>query len=168
MSLIYCPNCKHKISSKSKKCHYCGYKINDDPFQKMMKFQFSSVFYSAVLIVILALLLTKAYILIIIMIIILLAMALAYRNINKKQRSKWDLRRSTKIPSKSNRVSLPVEESYYYKGKTNQQLHHYYEALKCYSKSLEFNPDFEPAKKAKREVEKIILNRNWIVSKNLN
>ena len=80
------------------------------------------------------------------------------KNINKKQRSKWDLRRSTKIPSKSNRVSLPVEESYYYKGKTNQQLHHYYEALKCYSKSLELNPDFEPAKKAKREVEKIILN----------
>ena len=82
------------------------------------------------------------------------------KNINKKQRSKWDMRRSTEIPSKNSRDSLPVEESYYYKGKTNQQLHHYNEALNCYSKSLEFNPDFEPAKKAKREVEKIILNRN--------
>ena len=39
------------------------------------------------------------------------------RNINKKQRSKGNLRRSTKIPSKSNRDSLPAEESYYYKGK---------------------------------------------------
>jgi|WetSurMetagenome_2_1015567.scaffolds.fasta_scaffold132558_2 hypothetical protein len=31
MSLIYCPKCKRKISSKSKKCHYCGYQITRDP-----------------------------------------------------------------------------------------------------------------------------------------
>lgn len=89
------------------------------------------------------------------MIIILLVMALAYKNINKKQRSKWDLRGSSKIPSKKHRDSLPMEESYYYKGKTHQQLHNYNEALNCYSKSLEYNPDFEPAKKAKREIEKL-------------
>lgn len=34
-------------------------------------------------------------------------------------------------------------------------------------KSLELNPDFEPAKKARREVEKIISNLCWIVPKNL-
>ena len=53
---------------------------------------------------------------------------------------------------------LPMEERYYYKGKTNQQLHQYNEALQCYIKALEVNPDFEPAKKAKKEVEKIILD----------
>ena len=60
---------------------------------------------------------------------------------------------STK-PLKSSRLSM--EEKYYYKGKTNQQLHQYSEALECYKKALELNPDFGPAKEAKKEVEEII------------
>jgi tetratricopeptide (TPR) repeat protein len=53
-----------------------------------------------------------------------------------------------------------MEERYYYKGKTNQQLQHYNEVLQCYNKSLELNPNFEPAKKEKKEVKKIILEEN--------
>lgn len=30
MSIIRCPNCKHKISSKSKKCAYCGCSIAEN------------------------------------------------------------------------------------------------------------------------------------------
>ncbi len=62
--------------------------------------------------------------------------------------------RRSAMPLKSSRLSL--EEKYYYKGKTNQQLHQYNEALECYNKSLGLNPDFEPAKEAKKEVEEII------------
>jgi hypothetical protein len=50
---------------------------------------------------------------------------------------------------------LSMEEIYYYKGKTNQQLHHYNETLQCYNKSLELNPNFEPAKNAKKEVKRL-------------
>jgi len=49
-----------------------------------------------------------------------------------------------------------VEEIYYYKGKTNQQLSQYAEALEYYKKAIELNPDFEPAREAKKEVEKVI------------
>lgn len=62
----------------------------------------------------------------------------------------------TKISSKSNENRLSLEEKYYYKGKTNQQLRQYHEALECYNKSIKLNPDFEPAKDAKKEVEEII------------
>ena len=62
----------------------------------------------------------------------------------------------TKISSKSDENRLSLEEKYYYKGKTNQQLCQYREALQCYNKAIELNPDFEPAKEAKKEVEKII------------
>ena len=42
------------------------------------------------------------------------------------------------------------------KVRPTRQLHQYGEALQCYNKSLELNPDFEPANKAKKEVEEII------------
>lgn len=67
-----------------------------------------------------------------------------------------EFRKSTKLPSENKRNTLSLEEQYYYKGKTNQQLNHYNESLQCYNKSLELNPDFEPSKKAKKEVEKIL------------
>ncbi len=69
-----------------------------------------------------------------------------------------EFRKSTRLTSENNKNTLSLEEQYYYKGKTNQQFQHYNEALQCYSKSLELNPDFEPAKKAKQEVENIILD----------
>ena len=62
--------------------------------------------------------------------------------------------RSTKIPLEGNRNMLPMEERYYYKGKTNQQLHQYNEALQCYIKALEVNPDFEPAKRRKKKLKR--------------
>lgn len=64
--------------------------------------------------------------------------------------------KNRKIPEPLKRSSLSMEEKYYYKGKTNQQLHQYREALECYNKTLELDPDFEPAKEAKKEVEKVI------------
>ena len=62
----------------------------------------------------------------------------------------------TKMSSKSDENRLSLEEKYYYKGKTNQQLLQYREALQCYNKAIELNPDFEPAKEAKKEIEEII------------
>lgn len=47
-----------------------------------------------------------------------------------------------------------MEERCYYKGKTNQQLHQYNEALQCYIKAHEVNPDFEPAKRRKKKLKR--------------
>jgi tetratricopeptide (TPR) repeat protein len=72
---------------------------------------------------------------------------------DKKQKedlNKWLIKK----PSRS--TMFTAEEVYYYKGKTNQQLCQYSEALKCYNKSIELNSNFEPAKEAKKEVEEII------------
>ena len=72
---------------------------------------------------------------------------------DKKQKedlNKWLIKK----PSRS--TMFTAEEVYYYKGKTNQQLCQYSEALKCYNKSIELNSNFEPAKEAKKEVEKVI------------
>lgn len=46
------------------------------------------------------------------------------------------------------------EERYYNKGKAYQQLHQYREALKCYNKALELNPNFKPALKAVENLSK--------------
>lgn len=81
----------------------------------------------------------------------------ARKFINKRQKS-WKNRSNVYIPTQNNKDMFSVEERYYYKGKTNQQLHQYNEALQCYSKSLKLNPDFEPAKNAKEEVLKFIEN----------
>jgi tetratricopeptide (TPR) repeat protein len=67
-----------------------------------------------------------------------------------------EFRESTRSPSENNNSTLSVEEQYYYKGKTNQQLQHYNEAWQCYTKSLRFNPNFEPSKRAIKEVENFI------------
>ena len=67
-----------------------------------------------------------------------------------------ETRKSTITPSENNKNILSVEEQYYYKGKTNQQLQHYNEAWQCYTKSLRYNHNFEPSKQAKKEVENII------------
>lgn len=76
-----------------------------------------------------------------------------------------ETRKSTIIPSENNRNILSVEEQYYYNGRTNQQLHHYNEAWQCYTKSLRFNPNFEPSKKAKKEVENIIKLKHISIEK---
>ena len=75
----------------------------------------------------------------------------------KKGLYQRETRKSTIIPSENNNNKLSLEEKYYYKGRTNQQLQQYYEAWQCYTKSIRFNPNFEPSIKAKKEVEKIIL-----------
>ena len=77
-----------------------------------------------------------------------------------------ETRKNTIIPSENNRNILSLEEQYYYKGKTNQQLQQYTEALQCYTKSIRFNPNFEPSKKAKKEVEKIIIVKHITIEKN--
>jgi tetratricopeptide (TPR) repeat protein len=91
------------------------------------------------------------------LIIAILVMVQARKFINKRQKS-WENRSNVNIPSKNNKNMVSVEEIYYYKGKTNQQLLQYNEALQCYSKALKLNPDFEPAKNAKEEVLKFIEN----------
>ena len=162
MSLSYCLNCKHEISPKSRKCYYCGYQIKEDLYQKAMKTQANRLFYIITIGGIIAIILYiptlfrshfNTVYLVILLIMLLLIMVLGYTLNNRRQSSSWSFR-VNKMPSKSKK-RLSVEEKYYYKGKTNEQLHQYNEALQCYSTALELNPDFEPAKKAKEEVEKL-------------
>lgn len=164
MGLSYCPNCKHEISPKSRRCYYCGYQIKEDLYQKAIKTQANRLFYLSIIGGIIAIILYiptlfrshfNGISLVILLIMVSLIMVLGYMLNNRRQISSWSSR-INKMPSKSKK-RLSVEEKYYYKGKTNEQLHQYNEALQCYSNALELNPDFEPAKKAKEEVEKIIL-----------
>ena len=75
---------------------------------------------------------------------------------NRKSLYRKETRKSTIISSENNNNSLSLEEQYYYKGRTNQQLQRYNEAWQCYTNSLSFNPNFEPSKKAKKEIENTI------------
>ena|GEM_PF-2893621 len=86
MSIIRCPNCKRKISSKSLKCAYCGYQMTEDPYQKIMKFLSKWVFYTTLICVILSIFLLSNYIpALAFMIMILIFMGLAYKSIiNRK------------------------------------------------------------------------------------
>lgn len=166
MGWIYCPNCKNKISAKSTRCYYCGHQIKEDHYQKAIKALNNRFFYLQVLggiVVIIAfipMLLQShfRYIWLFVLFIIFLAGYLfayifARKFEDKKQKedlNKWLIKKT------SGSTVFTAEEVYYYKGKTNQQLHQYGEALQCYNRSLELNPDFEPAKEAKKEVEEII------------
>ena len=85
MSIIRCPNCKRKISSKSLKCAYCGCPIPEDPYQKMLKFLCKSVFYTSFIAVILICFLTTHISTIVIMFMVLFVMALTYKNIINKR-----------------------------------------------------------------------------------
>jgi len=168
MGWICCPNCRNKISAKSTRCYYCGHQIKEDPHQKDLKASFNRLFYLqaiggvTVIIAFIPMLLQShfRYIWLFVLFIIFLAVYLfayvfARKFEDKKQKEalkKWIIKK----PSRS--TMLPVEEIYYYKGKTHQQLCQYSEALECYNKSLELNPDFKLAKEAKKEVEEIILN----------
>ena len=164
MGLVLCPNCKNKISSKAIRCYYCGYWIKEDPNQARRTY-FNRYFYLNFLAAIIALLAVipillqphdiNDILLAFLVIVVLFILVGGYKLNNKEQ--KPPLAKFAKKPSKDKEM-LPVEERYYYKGKTNQQLHQYSEALQCYRKALEMNPDFEPAKRAKEEVEMIILN----------
>lgn len=168
MGLIYCPNCKHKISSKSIKCLYCGYQIKEDPYQKALKSSFNRLFYLTIFgiitVIIPALLLPyfhgifQGVFLIVMFFIALLVVVQAHNFINKKQKSTLE---HEALKSKN---ILPIEEIYYYKGKTNQQLQQYNEALGCYEKALKLNPDFEPAKKALKH--KAFENRRFSMRQN--
>lgn len=155
MGWIYCPNCKSKITSKAVRCYYCGYQIKEDPYQARRTY-FNRFFYVRfifgiiVIIAFIPILLQSHFhgiLSVIILIIALLIMVWGYK-LNNKQTFPWSRRISSK-----HKKRLPTEETYYYKGKTNQQLHQYNEALQCYNHALELNPDFEPAKEAKQEVE---------------
>lgn len=164
MDLSYCPNCKHEISPKSRRCYYCGYQIKEDLHQKAIRTQANRLFYIITIGGIIAIILYipklfrshfNTVSLVILLIMVSLIMVLGYMLNNRRQISSWSSR-INRMPSKSEK-RLSVEEKYYYKGKTNEQLHQYNEALQCYNNALELNPDFEPAKNAKEEVEKIIL-----------
>jgi DNA-directed RNA polymerase subunit RPC12/RpoP len=93
MGLIYCPNCKHKISSKSKKCHYCSYQITLDPQQKP---SFKWTYYVHILIVIMAIIVviptlfhsSFQSILVGILIISAFIMTVGYKLINKNTKIK--------------------------------------------------------------------------------
>ena len=166
MAWIYCPNCRSKISAKSKRCYYCGYQIKKDPHEKERKTSNNVRFCVyllggvAALIAFMPMLFQSysRYIRLFVLFIIFLvgyifAYLFSYKFEDKKQKEalkRWIIKK----PSRS--TMLPVEEIYYYKGKTNQQLRQYHEALEYYNKSLELNPNFEPAKKAIKEVEEII------------
>ena len=160
MGWIYCPNCKHKTSSKAIRCPYCGYQIKEDPNQARRTY-YNRYFYLNFLAAIIALIalipiLLQSHdiddiLLAFVVISVLLILIGGYKLNNRKQKPPWA--RFAKKPSKDKKRP-PLEETYYYKGKTNQQLPQYNEALQCYSKALELNPDFEPAKVAKKEVEK--------------
>ena len=165
MGWIYCPNCRSKISAKSTRCYYCGYQIKEDPYQKARKTSNNRFFYLQVMgvvtaiIAVIPLLLQShfRYIWLFVLFIIffagyIFAYLFSYKFEDKKQKEalkKW-------IIKKPSRSTMLPEEIYYYKGKTNQQLCQYSEALQCYKKAIELNPDFEPAKGAKKEVEEII------------
>ena len=163
MGWIYCPNCKNKITSKAIRCYYCGYQIKEDP-NKAVRTHFNRYFYGNFLAAIIALIavipiLLKPHdihdiLLAFVVIMALLILVVGYKLNNRKQSFPW----SKRIASK-HKKRLPTEKTYYYKGKTNQELHQYSEALECFHKSLELNPDFEPARKAKEEVEKSLINK---------
>ena len=162
MGWIYCPNCRSKISAKSTRCYYCGYQIKKDPHEKERKTSNNVRFCVyllggvAALIAVIPMLFQSysSYIWLFVLFIIFLvgyifAYLFSYKFEDKKQKEaleKWIIKK----PSRS--TMLPVEEIYYYKGKTNQQLCQYSEALKCYKKVLELNLDFEPAKEAKKRL----------------
>ena len=166
MGWIYCPNCRSKISAKSTRCYYCGYQIKEDPYQKARKTSNNRFFYLQVMggvttiIAVIPLLLQShfRYIWLFVLFIIFLAgyifaYLFACKFTDKKQEealNKWIIKK----PSRS--TMLPAEERYYYKGKTNQQLCQYHDALRCYTNAIELNPKFEPAKEAKKEVEKLV------------
>lgn len=166
MGWIYCPNCRNKISAKSTRCYYCGHPIKKESHQKERKTSNNVRFclyvmggIAAVITFIPVLLQSHfRYIWLFFLFIIFLvgyifAYLFSYKFEDKKQKealNKWLIKK----PSRS--TMLPVEEIYYYKGKTNQQLCQYGEAWGCYKKVLELNPDFEPAREAKKEVEKVI------------
>lgn len=166
MGWIYCPKCRSKISAKSTRCYYCGYLIKEGHYQKALKASIDRLFYlhvmGGVLVIIIFIpMLLHSYLryiwLFVLFLIVWAGSIFAYifacKFTDKKQEevlNKWLIKK----PSRS--AMLPVEEIYYYKGKTNQQLCQYSEALCCYIKSIELNPDFEPAKEAKKEVEEII------------
>lgn len=89
LSIIRCPNCKHKISSKSKNCAYCGCPITEDPYQKRLKFLSKWIFYTSFMAVILSIFLLYNHIsnipMIAFMVMILVFMEFAYKSIiNKK------------------------------------------------------------------------------------
>jgi len=160
MGWSYCPNCKHKVSSKAVRCLYCGYWIKEDPYQAR-RIYFNRFFYAhfiigiTLLVVFISLLLQHPFqyiLLVIIVTIILLAMIWGYK-LNNKQRLPWDGKFIEK-PSKDKK-RLPDEERYYYKGKTKEQLRQYNEALQCYNNALELNPDFELAKDAKKKLKRL-------------
>jgi tetratricopeptide (TPR) repeat protein len=165
MGWIYCPNCKSKISSKSMRYYYCGHQIKEDPYQKTIKALNNRFFYLQVIcgviviIVFIPMLLQSHFrdIWLFVLFIVFWAGSIfvyifACKFADKKQ--EWKLNKwIIKKPSRS--TMLSAEERYYYKGKTNQQLHQYSEALQCYIKALKINPDFEPAKEAKKEIEKL-------------
>ena len=163
MGLTYCPNCKHKTDSEAMRCLYCGYQIKEDPYQKKMRTQSNRLLYITIFGIITVIIPTlilpylhgifQGIFLVVMFIIALLAVVQARKFINKKQKATWEAR-SAKPPLKS-KDKLSMEEIYYHKGKTSQLLLQYNEALKWYNKSLELNPDFEPAKDAKEKVEKI-------------
>ena len=166
MGWIYCPNCRNKISVKSTRCYYCGYQIKENPYQKAIKALNNRFFYLLVLggvliIIIFILMLLQSYFhyiwLFVLFIVVWAGSIFAYlfacKFEDKKQKEalkKWIIKK----PSRS--AMLSAEEKYYYKGKTNQQLCQYSEALQCYNKALELNHNFEPAKEAKKEVEKLV------------
>ncbi len=165
MGLNYCPNCKHEISPKSRRCYYCGYQIKEDLHQKAVRTQANRLFYLISILGIIAIILYipklfrshfNGISLVILLIMVSLIMVLGYMLNNRRQISSWNSR-INKMPLKSKK-RLSVEERYYYKGKTNEQIHQYTEALQCYNKALELNPNFELAKTAKEEIEKLILN----------
>lgn len=167
MGWIYCPNCRNKISAKSTRCYYCGYQIKEGPYQRAIKDLNNRFFYLQVLggvlvlIIFIPMLLQSyfRYIWLFVLFIIVWAGSIsayifACKFNDKKQEEalkKW-------IIKKPSRSAMLPEEICYYKGKTNQQLRQYHEALECYRKAIELNPDFEPAKEAKKEVEEGILN----------
>ena len=166
MGWIYCPNCRNKISAKSTRCYYCGHQIKKDSHQKERKTSNNVRFclyvmggIAAVITFIPVLLQSHfRYIWLFVLFIIFLvgyifAYLFSYKFEDKKQKealNKWLIKK----PSRS--TMFTVEEIYYYKGKTNQQLSQYAEALEYYKKAIELNPDFEPAREAKKEVEKVI------------
>lgn len=75
------------------------------------------------------------------------------------------LLRKYSFMGKNHKKRIPVEERYYNQGKNNEQLQQYNEALQCYSKSLEFNPNFEPSIKAGKEVEDFLKLNDIMVEK---
>ena len=83
----------------------------------------------------------------------------------KKGLYRRETKKSTIIPSENNNNKLSLEKQYYYKGRTNQQLQRYNEARQCYSKSLRFNPSFEPSIKEKKEIENIVKLKNINIEK---